>query len=198
MPALRPAYRRQIDPDAGSVVLFSGGTTSMPKGIELSSVNFNALAVSMGYITGLSVGHSVLTILPIFHGFGLGLCIHTTLCAGAHSIMVPEFSAKVYIDNLIKYQPTFIAGVPTLFNAIMQNPKFKRVNFKKLKGAYSGGDSLTVDMKRRFDNAITAQGGYVELLEGYGLTECVHSLRRFAGSLLPREFGRYPDSGYAD
>jgi len=165
--------QRQLDPKDGCVALFSGGTTSLPKGIELSSANFNALAISMRYITGLSAGDSVLSILPIFHGFGLGLCIHTTFCAGAYSILVPEFSAKIYIDNLIKYKPSFIAGVPTLFQAIMKNDKFKKVRFESLKGAYSGGDSLTADMKGRFDRAIAAQGGRVELLEGYGLTECV-------------------------
>jgi long-chain acyl-CoA synthetase len=166
-------YERRIAPTAGSVVLFSGGTTNLPKGIELSSANFNALAVSMILITGFSFEHSVLAILPVFHGFGLGLCVHTAMSAGACSILVPEFSAKIYIDNLIKHRPSFIAGVPTLFQALLREERFAKVDFSGLVGAYSGGDSLTADMKRRFDQAIADQGGSVELVEGYGLTESV-------------------------
>ncbi|MDR1833113.1 MAG: AMP-binding protein [Propionibacteriaceae bacterium] len=175
MRGAKPAsgYERAIQPADGAVVLFSGGTTDMPKGIELSSAAFNALAVSMQAITGLTQGHTVLTILPVFHGFGLGLCVHTTLTAGACPILVPEFSARIYIDNLLKYQPSFIAGVPTLFQALLAHPKFKKVDFSKLQGAYSGGDSLTPDLKHRFDTAIKELGGQVEVLEGYGLTECV-------------------------
>ena len=74
-------------------MLFSGGTSALPKGIELSSANFNALAVSMRAITGIEPGNSVLAILPVFHGFGLGLCIHTPLTVGAFAILVPEFIA---------------------------------------------------------------------------------------------------------
>jgi long-chain acyl-CoA synthetase len=155
------------------VVLFSGGTSALPKGIELSSANFNALAVSMEAITGISVGDSVLAILPVFHGFGLGLCIHTPLTVGAFAILVPEFSARVYIDNLTRYSPSYIAGVPTLFQALLAEPTFAKVSFEKLRGAYSGGDSLTPALKARFDEAIGSQGSRVELMEGYGLTECV-------------------------
>ncbi|MDR2930680.1 MAG: AMP-binding protein [Propionibacteriaceae bacterium] len=166
-------YQRPITPDETAVILFSGGTTNLPKGIELSSANFNALAVSMKKITGLQVQDSILAILPAFHGFGLGLCIHTPVCLGAYFILVPEFSTEIYINNLIKYEPSFIAGVPTLYQALMSNPKFEKVRFDKLKGAYSGGDMLSADLKARFDQMIINQGSQTELIEGYGLTECV-------------------------
>jgi len=166
-------YTRPIAPDDGAVVLFSGGTTDMPKGIELSSVNFNALFVGTRAISGLEAGDSVLAILPVFHGFGLGLCVHTTLCGGAYSILVPDFSADNYLKSVIKYRPSYIAGVPTLFQALLRHPLFKKARFETLKGAYSGGDLLSADLKHRFDEAIQAQGATVELMEGYGLTECV-------------------------
>jgi len=108
-------YARTRQPSETDVVLFSGGTSALPKGIGLSSTNFNALAVAMTAITDFQPGNSVLAILPVFHGFGLGLCIHTPLTTGAFAILVPEFSARIYIDNLIRYSPSFIAGVPTLF-----------------------------------------------------------------------------------
>ncbi len=166
-------YRRLVDADETSVVLFSGGTSDLPKGIALSSASFNALAASMREITGIAQRDSVLAILPVFHGFGLGLCVHTPLTVGATSILVPEFSADIYIDNLVRQSPSFIAGVPTLFQNLLQQPRFRRVDFSRLRGAYCGGDSLTSGLKHRFDAVLTAQGSTVELMEGYGLTECV-------------------------
>jgi len=190
--AANPAgmYLRRIEPDDGAVVLFSGGTTNLPKGIELTSANFNALAVAIRAIAGLVPGDSVLAILPVFHGFGLGLCVHTTLTTAAQSILVPEFSTGNYIDNLIKHSPSYIAGVPTLFQALMRDPKFGKVRFDKLKGAFSGGDLLSADLKRRFDDAIMGQGSQVELMEGYGLTECVT-----ACALSPRDAYRENSMG---
>ncbi len=163
----------ELKPKDGAVILFSGGTSNMPKGILLSSYAFNALAVQMEAITGFKNGDSILAILPIFHGFGLGLCIHTSLVVGAMSILIPTFSAKVYIKNLIKYKPSFIAGVPTLFEALLRDENFKKVRFDRLKGAFSGGDSLSYEIKQRFDEAIMSQGSKTELAEGYGVTECV-------------------------
>jgi len=160
-------------PEEGAVVLFSGGTSAKPKGVLLSAHNFNALAVSIQAVSGCGPGDSMLAILPVFHGFGLGICVHTSLVCGLKVILVPEFSAKVYIRHLIKHKPSFIAGVPTLFQAILQHRDMKKVSFAGLKGAYSGGDSLPFDIKRRFDECLKARGSGKELLEGYGLTECV-------------------------
>jgi len=166
-------YVRRIEPKDGAVVLFSGGTTSMPKGIELSSWAFNALAKSMITLKNLTNDDSVLAIMPAFHGFGLGLCIYTCIVGGAASVLVPEVGTKSYIDALTKYKPTYIAGVPTLFRSLMNTPEFKRVDFSGLRGAFSGGDSLLPELKRQFDDVLAAQGGKVEVEEGYGLTECV-------------------------
>lgn len=168
-----PAYVRPIEPDTGCVVLFSGGTTDLPKGIVLTSANFNALSVMVEWLSGIKTGDSVLSIMPVFHGFGLGLTVHTALVLGAPIILVPEFSPEIYINNVMKYQPAFIAGVPTLFQAMMKHPKFGRIRFDNLKAVYSGGDMLSADLKRRFDRAIQAQGAKSELTEGYGMTESV-------------------------
>ena len=173
MGAAPTPYVRPLEPGDPAAVLFSGGTTSLPKGIELSSRAFNALAAAMIAITHLEPGNSVLAIMPAFHGFGLGLCIHTTLVAGAISILVPEVGPKSYIAALVKQKPSYIAGVPTLFQALLRMPEFARVDVSQLRGAFSGGDTLLPELKHRFDAALAAQGAHVELEEGYGLTECV-------------------------
>jgi long-chain acyl-CoA synthetase len=166
-------YRRPIEPDDGAVVLFSGGTTDLPKGIELTSQNFNALTAGLAPFVRFEPGRSLLAILPVFHGFGLGLCLHALLSCGGHALFVPEFSPAVYIANLRHHKPNYIAGVPTLFEAMMRQPDFAKVDFSNLLGVYCGADSLTPDLKHRFDRVLQAQGGTTELVEGYGLTECV-------------------------
>jgi len=160
-------------PGEGAVVLFSGGTSANPKGVLLSATNFNALAASMFAVSGCGPEDSMLTILPVFHGFGLGVCVHTALAYGLKVILVPKFSAKVYIQQLRKHNPSFMAGVPTLFQALLQHKDFKKVSFSRLKGVYSGGDKLPNHIKERFDACLKAQGSKKELIEGYGLTECV-------------------------
>ena len=169
----KAAYERRIDPKEGAVVLFSGGTTNMPKGILLSSYNFNALSAIIAPFAKFTKDDSVIAILPVFHGFGLGICIHSIICNGGTVFLEPKFGTKIYIDSLRKHQPTFIAGVPTMFEAMLRDKNFAKVRFDRLKAIYSGGDSLSPELKTRFDERLKAQGSKVELAEGYGLTETV-------------------------
>ena len=164
---------RHMDPKDGAVVLFSGGTTNMPKGILLSSYNFNALSAIIAPFAEFTKDDSVIAILPVFHGFGLGICIHSILCNGGTIFLEPKFGTKIYIDSLLKHQPTFIAGVPTMFEAMLRDKNFCKVRFDRLKAIYSGGDSLSPELKARFDERLKSQGSKVELAEGYGLTETV-------------------------
>ena len=167
------SYERKSDPQEGAVVLFSGGTTNLPKGILLSSYNFNALSSSIAPFSNFTSDDSVIAILPVFHGFGLGICIHSILCNGGTVYLEPKFSTKIYIDSLRKHQPTFIAGVPTMFEAMLRDKSFSKVRFDRLRAIYCGGDSLSPELKARFDERLFAQGSKVELVEGYGLTETV-------------------------
>ena len=155
-----------------AVILYSGGTTGTPKGIMLSDWNFHALTQGLLYQIpgGVKPGDKVLSILPLFHGFGLGVTANLFLTSGGTSILVPQFSADMVIKVLLSKKPQFIAGVPTLFEAMSQHPKIKEVDFSALKGCYGGGDKVPETVKKRFDEILTAGGGTIELLEGYGLT----------------------------
>ena len=105
-----------------AVVLFSGGTTGVTKGIMLSDLNFNALAQQTAAMSNKEVWHCrMLAAMPVFHGFGLGVCIHTVLFCGGTSILVPRFNVKSYAKLIKSTRPNFIAGVPTLFEAITRN-----------------------------------------------------------------------------
>ena len=101
----------------GAVILYSGGTTGTTKGILLSNLNFNALALQTAAMSGYADLHGMkmLSVMPIFHGFGLGIGIHTALVVGATCILVPQFTISTYAKLLKKKKPNLIPGVPTLF-----------------------------------------------------------------------------------
>ena len=167
-------YRCDMDADAPAAILYSGGTTGTMKGIYLSSMNFNALAKQViATNTFFRPGDKMLAIMPMFHGFGLGVSIHTMLASGGHCILVPRFTPKSYAELLKKHRPNLIAGVPSLFEALLRVPEADKLELSCLKGVFSGGDSLSVELKKRFDKFLCDHGASVQVREGYGTTECV-------------------------
>ncbi len=182
-----------------AAILYSGGTTGTNKGILLSNLNFNALALQTAAAGDcLVVGHKMLAIMPIFHGFGLGVCIHTALVNSGTAVLVPQFSIDTYADLLKKYKPHYIAGVPTLFEALLRLEKLDGLDMSQLEGVFSGGDSLSIELKRKVDAFLKAHGASVQIREGYGLTESVT-----ASCLTPKDFHKegsigipFPDTFY--
>ena len=157
-----------------AVILYSGGTSGLPKGIQLSNLNFNALALQSIEACGcLQEKDKVLSIMPIFHGFGLGICIHTVFNFGGTAIILPQFNAQTFHKLMKKYKPNVIAGVPTLYEALINNKEMQKLDLSYLKCVISGGDSLSVNLKRKLDNFLQTHGANIQVREGYGLTECV-------------------------
>ena len=162
------------NPTEEAVVLFSGGTTGVTKGIRLSDLNFNALALQTEAMCHEQVYHSrMLAAMPVFHGFGLGVCVHTMLVACGTAILVPRFNVKSYAKLIRKTRPNFIAGVPSLFEAITRNRYLDGADLSSLRGVFSGGDSLSIELKKKFDAFLAAHNARIRVREGYGTTECV-------------------------
>ncbi len=160
--------------EEGAIILFSGGTTGINKGILLSNRNFNALALQTAAMAARPVaGKRLLAAMPIFHGFGLGVCIHTALVCGATSILVPRFNVAEYAKLIKKEKPNYIAGVPTLFEALTRTNHLDGADLSGLLGVFSGGDSLSIALKRKMDQFLAERGAKVRIREGYGTTECV-------------------------
>ncbi|MBQ5740025.1 MAG: AMP-binding protein [Oscillospiraceae bacterium] len=163
--------RRGDDP---AVILYSGGTTGTTKGILLTNKNFNALGQQVIAANPMfNPGDKMLAAMPLFHGFGLGVCIHTMLSQGGRCILVPRFTPKSYAKLITKYKCNFIAGVPTLYEALLRLPTMEKAHLGSLKGVFSGGDSLSIELKKKLDKFLYAHGASVQVREGYGTTETV-------------------------
>ena len=96
-------------------------------------------------------GDRMLAAMPLFHGFGLGVCVHSMLASGGRCILIPRFTAKSYAKQIVKYKCNFIAGVPTLYEALLRLPSMDNADLSSLKGVFSGGDSLSIELKKKFD-----------------------------------------------
>lgn len=162
--------KRKMDDEA--VILYSGGTTGNPKGIVLTNMNFNALAMQCHLMCDpAKAGDSVLAILPIFHGFGLGVTIHTPLYIGMKVILVPDFSPRKFGNLIKKYKPNFITGVPTLYEALLRT-KLGKNDLSSLTCVVCGGDTLIPSFKKVVDGFLKEHGSDATIRCGYGLTEC--------------------------
>ena len=157
-----------------AVMLYSGGTTGTTKGIVLTNKNFNALAEQIIATNPMfKPGDKMLAAMPLFHGFGLGVCVHSMLANGGTCILIPRFTPKSYASQITKYKCNFIAGVPTLFEALLRLPSMDSKDLSFLKGVFSGGDSLSIELKKKFDAFLRQHNAIIQVREGYGTTETV-------------------------
>lgn len=164
-------YYEKRKPDDIAAVLYSGGTTGAPKGIELTNLCFNALGKEeTTVIKQAEPGASILAILPIFHGFGLGVCIHGPLTKGMNVILIPAFTYKEFPDMIRKNRPNFIVGVPTLFESLTR-ARLRPGDLKSVTAVISGGDTLQKSLRDEINECLMKNGSSAKVRVGFGLTE---------------------------
>jgi len=159
-----------------AVILYSGGTTGKPKGIMLSNRNFICEGKQVSAWGNLTGEDAILAILPVFHGFGLGVCINAAFMGGAKSILVPQFTPEDVARLIRSKRPNFIIGVPTLYDALNRSQVFQKTDLSCIKAAFSGADTLPRCVKEQFETIVRQQGGDTQLREGFGLTEAVTAI----------------------
>ncbi len=182
-------YHEERGANDPAVIMYSGGTTGAPKAVLLSNLNINAESMcDASMIRQIVPGATVLSILPLFHCFGLGVCIHTPLCKGMGCILIPAFSHKQFAEIIRKNEPNFIVGVPTLFEALI-NTKLKSDDLKSVTAVICGGDALNQTLRDKVNNYLDAHGSNAKIRVGYGLTEgsgavCLSPENTFADGII--------------
>ena len=161
-----------VDPKAPAVILYSGGTTGKPKGVVLTSYNFNAQALGAKYLVSelLKPKYSMLCFLPNFHAFGLGVCMHIPLYCGMRMVLIPQFNAKKLKKYILKSRINVLVGVPTVFEYMMKI-KFGPRDLRRVKGVVSGGDIVSEALKNDINKFLKEHGSRAVIQNGYGLTE---------------------------
>ncbi|PLR86692.1 fatty acid--CoA ligase family protein [Bacillus sp. V33-4] len=149
-----------------AVILYTSGTTGKPKGAMLTHKNLYRNAKDSGDYLRINEDDRVITTLPMFHVFCLTVALNAPLMNGATILIDPKFSPKEIFRLARKYQPTVFAGVPTMYNFLLQYEEGNPDDLKSLRLCISGGASMPVALLKSFENKFN-----VLLSEGYGLSE---------------------------
>ncbi len=166
-----PRPKIDIGPEDHAIFQYSGGTTGTSKGAIAMHRNLvaNALQVRAWIPNATDGTETVLMAIPLFHVYGMVAGMLFAIRAGAGMVMIPNpRDIKDVISSIQKYKATIFPGVPTMYNAINNNPDViaKKYDLSSIKGCISGSAPLMRDTKEKFE-ALT--GG--KLCEGYGLSE---------------------------
>lgn len=177
-----------------AVLIFTGGTTGLAKGVHLTHRNLIAnLTQVMEWVPPQhSEVDRVLCILPLFHSFAFTAGMGYALACGSTAILMPKPDAEQTLKLVQKYKVTLLPGVPTLYTSLLQHPRVGEFDLRSIKVCISGAAPLPLELLQRFETMTGAR-----ILEGYGLTETspVTHCNPFVGDRIPGSVGLpFPDT----
>ena len=151
-----------------AVLQYTGGTTGTPKAARLTHANLMVnVAQINAWLHRVRYGEErVMGLLPFTHSFGLTACLNWPMSQGALIIVLPRFEINSFLRALQKHRPTMLPGVPTLFVALINDPRLPKLDLSSLWACISGSAPLPLEVRDRFESLSGCR-----ILEGYGLTE---------------------------
>ncbi|WP_394583191.1 fatty acid--CoA ligase family protein [Cytobacillus firmus] len=156
----------ELEEDDTAVILYTSGTTGKPKGAMLTHKNLYSNAKDVSDYLHMNENDRVITTLPMFHVFCLTVALNAPLMNGATILIDPKFSPKEIFRLAKKYEPTVFAGVPTMYNFLLQYEDGNPEDLKSLRLCISGGAAMPVALLHGFEKKFS-----VIVSEGYGLSE---------------------------
>jgi len=156
----------ELNIDDVALILYTSGTTGRPKGAMLTHNNLYRNAQDVSDYLQMTGEDRVITTLPMFHVFCLTVCLNAPLMNGAVIIIDPKFSPKEIFGYVEKYQATVFAGVPTMYNFLLQFANAYGGDLSPLRLCISGGASMPVALLHAFEEKFNKK-----INEGYGLSE---------------------------
>ncbi|HEU0131250.1 MAG TPA: long-chain fatty acid--CoA ligase [Mycobacteriales bacterium] len=167
--AKTPARQAPVDPRTDLALLqYTGGTTGLSKGAKLTHHNLVANAYQNRlWLPDVQAGREVsLAVLPLFHAYGLTVCMNLTVLIGGTLVLIPRFDLDQVFAAIDEFKPTLFPGVPPIYKAIVDSPKVRQHDLRSIKACISGAMKLPVETQEQFEKV---SGG--RLVEGYGMTE---------------------------
>jgi long-chain acyl-CoA synthetase len=154
------------EPSDTAVILYTSGTTGTPKGAELTHANLGRNAEVATRLFGLDRESVILGSLPLFHSFGQTCTLNAAVLAGASVTLLPRFEAARVLEIIERDRVAVFMGVPTMYNALLNDAARERFDASSLRRCVSGGASLPVELLHGFEETFGCA-----ILEGYGLSE---------------------------
>ncbi|WP_188207081.1 fatty acid--CoA ligase family protein [Alkalibacillus aidingensis] len=158
--------RPTLNDDDTAVILYTSGTTGKPKGAMLTHQNLYSNAKDVAEYLDINENDRVIAALPMFHVFCLTVALNAPLVNGSTVLIVPKFSPEAVFKIAKDYESTVFAGVPTMYNYLLQYPKEEEKDFSRIRLCISGGASMPVALLEQFERHFD-----VQISEGYGLSE---------------------------
>ena len=168
-PPLRELASRE--PADTAVIVYTSGTTGRPKGAELTHIQLYMNADIPGRLFDVRPDDVVITVLPMFHVFGLSSILNICVRFGCTMSLLPRFSPGAVLTAIQRDRATIFEGVPTMFADLLSQPDLDRYDLSSLRIAISGGASIPAPVLDAFEERF----GLV-ILEGYGMTETASTI----------------------
>ncbi len=201
-----PEYNFDPKEDLAALV-YTSGTTGLPKGTMLTHYNIVSNVIQISQIFELSELDIAMTVLPLYHIYGLNVCMNQTLWLGAAQVVTPRFEVKEFCELIEKYQVTYSLCVPPIFLAVvrhLEDPNIKGYDWTNLKIFNNGAAPILLELLERFDKLAKEKCDAKEIIiqHGWGLTEAspvvaVNPMYRpkmeSQGTLIPDTFHKIID-----
>ena len=154
------------------VIVHTGGTTGIPKGVMLSNENINVVAYQ-SVLTGINMQrqHNWLDIMPPFIAYGVGMGLHLPLTIGMETILIPQFDPKKFDELLLKHKPIHMVGVPSYWGTIINSEKLKDKDLSYMIAPTVGGDAMDIPLEVKANEFLKLHGCSDPVTKGYGMTE---------------------------
>ena len=161
-----------IEKDPLEFLLFSSGTSGMNKGIRLDFATLDALCDQLTeIIQPIPTCDSMFSILPFFHGFGLGVGMHTVLALGGRCILIPRLKRDTIVPEFLKEKPTYIAAVPQLLRLLLRDERMHNTDLSFVRQVFCGGEHVPLTLIESFNRLLKDGGSNAFVQVGYGCTE---------------------------
>jgi long-chain acyl-CoA synthetase len=165
----QPARQAPLDPSTDLALLqYTGGTTGASKGAMLTHRNLVANAyMNRLWDSEATAGKEVcLAVLPLFHAYGLTVCMNATILLGGTLVLLPRFDLDLVMSAVDEWKPTMLPGVPPIYKAISDSPQARDHDLRSIRVCVSGAMKLPLEVQEQFERMTGAR-----LVEGYGMTE---------------------------
>jgi long-chain acyl-CoA synthetase len=159
------------DPADTAAIVYTSGTTGLPKGAELTHFQLYMNADIPGRLFEIHPDDVVLTALPLFHVFGMSSTMNLSVRFGAALSLVPRFTPETVLAAIERDRATIFDGVPTMFSALLAHAEQSRYDTSSLRVCVSGGDAIPAHVLEAFERRFR-----VPVLEGYGMTETASTI----------------------
>lgn len=201
-----PEYQYNAKEDLAALV-YTSGTTGLPKGAMLTHYNLVSNVLQISQIFEVSEEDVAMTVLPLYHIYGMTCCMNAAVWTGAAQVVVPRFDVKEFCELIEKYRVTYSLCVPPIFLAVvrhLEDPNVKGYDWSDLKIFNNGAAPIPLDLLEKFDKLAKEKCNAQNIIvqHGWGLTEAspvvaVNPMYRrkmeSQGTLLPDTFHKIID-----